>query len=293
MALATGLVILLTAGSAAAQLEDALSGVIGENAKGYLKPLPSALSGTMNAGIFRSGSVPLVGLNFSVSIEGMVVSFDDDDRTYRPADPPGFTSVDENPKVPTVIGDEDAVLVDGAGGTTWGFPGGFDLEHFGLVMPQFTIGSVAGTKAVIRWIPPIDLGDSDLGKLSLFGIGAQHSVSKYFPTLPVSVAAGIFYQTFEVGDIVKTSAIQLNVTGSKSFGIVEPYAGLGFDSFDMEAEYTYSVDDEDKTITVDFDKETNMHLTVGANLKIPGLSIFTEYNIAAVNGYALGLSFGM
>ncbi|MFC1573398.1 hypothetical protein ACFL6M_07350, partial [Candidatus Eisenbacteria bacterium] len=43
---------------------------------------------------------------------------------------------------------------------------------------------------------------------------------------PVDVAAGFFYQTFDLGDIVKTNSLHLNVTGSKLLNkYVEPYVG--------------------------------------------------------------------
>ena len=278
------------AAPAIAQLQDNLGALTGDNAKGYLGPLPKALSGTLNAAIFQSGKVAKAGVHLTVGVHLMGVSFDDNDRTYSPTDPPGFQSTSAV-KAPTVIGDPNAVPQSGQGGTTLYHPGGFDIGEFAVAVPQVTIGSVMGTSAVVRWIS-LDLGDSDFGKLDLLGIGGQHSISQYVPGLPVDVAAGVFYQTFNMSDdLIKTKAFHFDVTASKGFSMVQPYVGVGFDTFDMKSKYTDSTTGE--TIKADFDKESNAHLTIGALLNLPVVKIHGEFNAAAANGAAVGLSFGL
>jgi len=276
---------------AVAQLQDNLGALTGDNAKGYLGPLPKALSGTLNAAIFQTGKVPLAGVHFAVGVRVMGVAFDDADRTYSPKDPPGFQSTSPV-KAPTVIGDEQSVAQSGQGGTTLYHPGGFDIDEFAIAVPQATIGSVLGTRATVRWIS-LDLGNSDLGKLDLFGIGAQHSISRYVPGLPVDLAAGIFYQTFSIDDdLIKTKTFHFDVTGSKSFAMLQPYVGVGFDTLDMKAKYEDSNNPGQK-VEVDFATESNAHLTIGAQLSFPVVKIHGEFNAAAVNGAAVGLSFGL
>ena len=278
------------AAPAIAQLQDNLGALTGDNAKGYLGPLPKALSGTLNAAIFQSGKVAKAGVHLTVGVHLMGVSFDDNDRTYSPTDPPGFQSTSAV-KAPTVIGDPNAVPQSGQGGTTLYHPGGFDIGEFAVAVPQVTIGSVMGTSAVVRWIS-LDLGDSDFGKLDLLGIGGQHSISQYVPGLPVDVAAGVFYQTFNMSDdLIKTKVFHFDVTANKGFSMVQPYVGVGFDTFDMKSKYTDSTTGE--TIKVDFDKESNAHLTIGALLNLPVVKIHGEFNAAAANGAAVGLSFGL
>ncbi len=284
------LCVLLAASSASAQLDANLSSLLEENAEGYLSPFPTALSATLNSGIFKSGDVPFVGFNLTVDIKAVVISFSDDDKVYTTTNVPGFGTTE----APTVIGStEGAVNTNGPGGAAIAYPGGFDLDKFGIAVPQVTIGSVLGTRAMIRYIS-LDLGDSDLGDLSLFGIGGQHSLSRYFPGLPVSVAAGLMYQKFKIGDVLECSALALNVTGSKKYGMVvsfEPYVGLGIDSFKMDAEYENESLSED--IKVDFDRQTDLHFTLGAGINLPVVKIHGEYNVAAANGFAVGLSFGI
>lgn len=284
------LALALAAAPASAQLQDNLGSVTEQNAKGYLGPLTKALSGTMNASVFQTGRVPKAGLSIQVGARLMGVTLDDGDRTFRPTAPPGFTPA-EDVLAPTVIGDGVAVRQAGAGGTEYYYPGGFDIGEFAFAAPQISIGGVAGTRLIARWIS-IDVGDSDLGKFSLFGIGGQHSISQYFPGMPVDVAAGVFYQSFSIDDdLLETTALQLNVTASKSFGVIQPYAGLGYDSFKMDAKYESSTDPNVK-IAVDFDQESNAHLTLGVMLGLPVVKLYAEGNLAATNGAAVGLSFG-
>jgi hypothetical protein len=287
--LLASLALLALAPPVSAQLEDNLGALTGDNAAGYLNPLVKGLSGTMNAAVFHTGRVPKQGFGIKIGARLMGVSFDDDDRTYTPTDPPGFTGTGPA-QAPTVIGDTKSVSQPGQGGTTLYHPGGFDIGEFAFAAPQLTIGSFAGTQATVRWIS-IDIGDSDLGKFDLFGIGAQHSLSQYFEGLPIDVAAGVFYQNFKIDDtLVDAKTWHYNVTGSRSFGILQPYVGVGFDTIDMKAEYTES--STGTTIEVDFDPESNFHLTLGSEANLALLKLYGEVNFAARTGLAVGLSFG-
>lgn len=277
------------ASPASAQLEDNLGALTGDNAAGYLNPLVSGLSATMNAAVFQTGRVPKQGFSIKVGARLMGVNFDDEDRTYSPSDPAGFTGLGPV-DAPTVIGDTRSVSEPGQGGTTLYHPGGFDIGEFAFAAPQLTIGSVAGTQATVRWIS-IDVGDSDLGKFELFGLGAQHSLSQYFEHLPLDLAAGVFYQSFKIDDtLVDAKTWHYNVTASRDYGILQPYVGVGFDTIDMKSEYTES--GTGSTIEVDFDPESNFHLTLGSEASLALLKLYGEVNFAAQTGFAVGLSFG-
>lgn len=281
--------IALMATSAHAQIEANLSSLEGDNAKGYLSPLATGLSSGLNSGIFRSGNVPVSGFNFGLEVKALLANFSDESRVYTTAETPGFASTE----APTLIGDTGGVTQSGTGGATVGYPGGFDMDRFAFAAPQLTFGSYMGTRAIVRFIS-VELGDSDLGDLSLFGIGAQHSISQYFKDLPVDVAAGLMYQKFKLGtDTVKADALAFNVTGSKAFGgavSFEPYLGLGYDSLKMEAEYENSSLSE--TLNVDFDRQNDFHLSVGAGLNFPVIRLHAEFTKAAETGFAGGVSFG-
>ena len=45
-----------------------------------------------------------------------------------------------------------------------------------MVVPQASVGGVAGLRATVRWLPEIDL--ADVGKTKLFGYGLQCSAQR-------------------------------------------------------------------------------------------------------------------
>lgn len=284
---AAGLAVVVLATPAVAQLSDNLGALSGDNAKAYLQPLSSGLSGTLNASIFPDAKIPVAGLTLNVGVRLMGISFDDEDNLYQPIAPAGFTS----PQASTVIGPTQSVAMTGPGGTVLDHPGGFDIDNFAVAVPQVAIGSVLGTRAVVRYIA-LDLGDAEIGDFSLFGIGAQHSISRYFPTLPVDLAAGVFYQSFNLGDdLVEAASLHFGLTGSKTFGIFTPYATLGYDQFDMKS--TYESSSTGESISVDFDTESNGHFSVGGVLSMAVARLYGELSFAAETGMAAGLSFGL
>ena len=281
----------LAASPTRAAIEENLSGLNADQATGYLDPFVKGLSTSVNTGIFRSGAVPKVGFSLTVDLRAAFIKFSDDDRAYT-ATSEGFETVE----APTVIGDTQAVEAEheSVDGLHFHYPGGFDMENFGVAVPQLTIGNIAGTRAIVRWIPEVDFSDDDIGKFEMFGIGGQHSISQYLPALPVDVAAGIMYQNFKLGeDLLEADALAFNVTGSKRFGAVislEPYVGVGMDSFSMKVEYET---DDDETTEVEFDRQNDFHLTLGTSINLPGVKLNGEFNMAAVNGFAGGVSFGI
>ena len=148
-----------------------------------------------------------------------------------------------------------------------------------------------GTVATVRFLT-LDIGDSDLGKIDLLGIGAMHSISQYIEDAPFDLAFGVFWQQFQIDDkLVDTSALNFSVMGSKEYGWIQPYVGLGFDTFDMTSEYE-SGSAGIGTVEVDFDNESNFHGTLGGLAKFGILGIFGEVNVAARTGLALGFNVG-
>jgi hypothetical protein len=276
---------------ASAQLSSNLGALSGDNALGYLSPLPPAFAGTLNAAVFHTGHVPKASFNLSVGVCLMGVNFDDADRLYTPTDPPGFTST-ASTTAPTVIGDPSAVSQPGQGGTTLFHPGGFDLSTFTLAAPQLEIGSILGTRAVVRWVS-FNVGQSDLGKVDLFGVGGQHSISQYLPpTFPLDLAAGVFYQKLKFNDdLVVAKSLHFDLTGSKRFGVLQPYAAVGYDQLKLDSHYTSDVS-PGESIQVDFPSDNHAHFTVGIQANLAFVKLHGEYNAAASNGMAVGVQFG-
>jgi len=286
-----GLLLAAGVGAATAQLNEDLLSLTDENLKAYVDPLQVALSGTLNSAVFRTGYVPRGKFDIALGAAAMAVSFSDDDRSFRPVDPPGFSSL-EPQDVPTIVGDLGGVIIPGEDGLAWAYPGGFDMEGFEIAAPQLSIGCVMGTRAIVRFIPPIDLGDSDLGEFEYFGVGGQHSISQYMPNLPIDLALGAFYQDFKIGeDLLHVQSMQFNVTGSRQYGILQPYLGLGYDTLTLDA-HAEDEDYPEDAIDVSLDRHSNVHFTAGLMARLSILGIYGEYNSGATSGFAVGFDLG-
>lgn len=288
----TGAIGLLLAAPARADLTEKLGALSGENAAGYLAPLNTALSSTLNSGIFQSGAIPKSGVTISLGLHLMGVNFADEDRTFTPTDPFGSTAVTPTP-VPTVIGDTHAVPVPDQLGYTPIYPGGLDASMFPMAVPELKVGDVMGTRATVRWFAS-EFGDTDYGKIELMGFGLQHSISQYLQ-LPVDLAVGGMYQTLSIGDdLLKVKATHFDVTASKKLGGMmqfQPYASLGFDTCKMDIAYT-ATDGSGDAISVHPDGESNVRAAIGAQVSFVFMKLHAEMFTAAYTGAAIGLSFG-
>jgi len=294
--LAGCIVLMFAAAPAAAQIEDQLSAYTGDNATGYLQPLADALGASLNDGAFASAHIPRSSFRMGLEVRLMGVYFGDDDRSFSATTEGGFSPVTEV-DAPTIAGDGDAIVVDGDGGTQFAFPGGFDLNSFALVVPQLRVGGIMGSEALIRWAS-FEAGDSELGKIDLLGIGVRHSISQYMPAPKFDLAAGFLWQRFNIGentngdDLISTSAFSIGAQASKRFGsaiTAEPFVGLSVDTFSMEVQYE---PDEGELIDLEFEKSTNMHLTLGLGLNLKVLNLSAAYSIAGNNSFNLGMSLG-
>jgi len=293
----SAVILVLCASPLAAQIEDHISAYTGENATGYLDPLAGAIGTTLNSGLWRSAHIPKAGFTIAIEFPIMGLYFSDDDKTFNATTETGFSPT-QTVEAPTVIGDTKAVIVDGDGGTQFAFPGGFDVGSFALTVPQLRVGAVFGTEAMIRFVA-FRIGDSDIGDVSLFGLGFRHSISQYMgPVPPVDLAASFFYQSFKLGenesgdDLTKTNTYSFGVQVSKNFPpILTPYTGLYYNKYKLEAEYESEVPGED-LIDLTFD-DGFIQWTLGIEFNLAVLNAYFEYNVSSYNslGFGLGLGF--
>jgi hypothetical protein len=297
--------VLLLAPMAGAGLQDQLAAYSGDNAEGYLRPFSDAVGASLNNGLFQSSYIPVNGIYASFEIRAMAVWFSDDDRTFTARTQEGF-SPPTWVKVPTVVGPGEAVSIEGDGGTTYMFPGGFNLNSFALSVPQIRFGSYRGTEGLFRYLAA-DLGGDEFGDLSLVGFGLRHSISQYLrPDFPVSLAGGFFWQRFRAGenkdggDIFRSTAWTIGLQGGRVYGggwaTIEPYAGLSVDSHTMDVKYTGDVEDEEEdagsSIDISFDTTHSLKFTVGFLAELAVVGVHAEYSIAGQNSFAFGLALG-
>jgi hypothetical protein len=279
-------------------VQNQISVYTGPNAVGYLQPLANAFGAALNSSFSYSAYIPKVGFHISLEAPVMGVIFEDADRTFDATTESGFIPT-TTARVPTVVGDGDAVTVSGGGGASFAFPGGLDLNSFGLVVPQLRVSSLLGTEALVRWIA-FPQGDADIGKVSLFGIGGRHSLSQYLGASPLlDLSMGAMWQKVDVGDnghggeFVSTDAFSMQLQASKrapvGFLIFEPYAGVAWEKFNADLSYD---DTNGDPVTVSLDGGNDMRFTIGAGFNFLIGHLWADYNFADTANFSFGLALG-
>ncbi len=291
------LVLLLTS-PLSAQIEDHISAYTGKNATGYLDPLVSAMGLTLNGGIYRSAYIAKSGFNIAIEVSFVGLYFEDSDREFMGTTEKGFSPETTVP-VPTVVGSTEAVVVPGDAGTSFAFPGGFDVSSFALAAPQLKIGSILGTEATIRYIA-FKVGDSELGDVMLAGFGIRHSLSQYMGSEPVvDIAASFFWQDFKLGensngeDLSRTKTYSFGAQMSKQWGgFFTPFAGIYYNTYKTDIKYISETTATPVEIELSFD-DAYMQFSMGLELDLWILRLFGEYNLAEHSSFAAGFGLAL
>ncbi len=128
-------------------------------------------------------------------------------------------------------------------------PKGADISSVVAAVPQLEIGSFMGTELLLRYIPSVEF-DEVVGEFSFFGIGLKHSISQYFPTLPVDVAIQGAYQNTTLENTVGVTSAKLladadiynaNIHASYEFEPFTVYAGYSHEQISINTSYTYTI----------------------------------------------------
>lgn len=255
------------------------------NGAGFMQPLADAFGANINSGIYQSAKIPLEGfhLNFGVMLMGAPIT---DSRKTFTATTDGFFTPQTTANAPTIFGSTDGSTVNGNAGTTYSFPGGLNMSLFALAVPQVTVGSLYGTEATIRFFQA-KLGDS-VGELKLWGIGARHNINQYFKDLPLDVAAGIYQQHFEIGDIVSANATLISTQGSYTWNVLTFYGGPAVEISNMDVTY----DGSNGKINLALKSQNNVRFTAGVLLSLAFFRLYADYNLASQSAFVLGFGFG-
>jgi hypothetical protein len=276
---------------APASAQNLLEAYTGPNAEGYLAPLVDAFRSNLNSGLFHNARIERDGFHVSLEFAGMMTNFDDESRSFMAVTDPSFVP-QKRVQAPTIVGDTDAVFVDGDASTIYAFPGGFDVGDWYLSAPQLRIGNWKGTEALARVIF-YDTGNKDIGSLGVWGAGARHSISQYFPSVePVDVALAAMWQharlnTHQGLDIVDSDLYTLALHMGVALGQMYPYAGFSVDWYRFGVHYEF---EGSEPVDLMFRADEDFQLTLGFSYRVGLVAAFGEYNFAEQNTLAAGLS---
>jgi len=159
---------------------------------------------------------------------------------------------------------------------------------------QASIGLPMGIEPSIRLIPKFEVpGDlKEIGKISAFGAGIKFDIDRWIPVplFPVDLAAQIYFQKMNIGDMLTANSTAMNLMVSKKLLFLTPYLGLGKESSKFTA--SYKMDDGTK-IDFDLKGKNSMRYTAGLNIKILVLQVNAEYSVGEYNAAGLGVGFAL
>lgn len=283
-------------------LEDKLQKFGQDSAEGFIKPVINGLSGDLNSGFYNTAKV-LKPFRFQLTVSAMATMVPDEDKTFKMKNP--FLGELVNPYVEdeietaTIFGKDGGVFHSAfAGGDSLVLPDGLDIPTMPLMAPQFALGLPFGTEVQVRYLPKYDVGN-DIGEVQYFGVGLKHSVSQYLPLFPVDIAVQGFYQSFTLGDLIDIKAKAANVQVSKKLLFLTFYGGLGWESTNFKAEYTFEKQNPIPggapipiPVKLDIDADNSVKATVGMRVSLLFLKLYGDYSFGKCNTACAGLGLG-
>ena len=257
------------------------------NIGGYIQPMVDYFGANMSGGWYHSAAIPQTGLSLSVNIIAMGSLVQDDQKTFTAVAPAGY-----NPSTfqsATIFGGEGGEAT-GPGGLSYGASGGiFNTALFPLATLQLTVGSIYGTEAIIRGVPLPEIGNAP--KVTFVGFGVRHSISQYLPEAPLDLAAGVFYNHIDVGDLVAMKSFAFGVQASKSFSVLEVYGGLAYEKSSTDISYV-STSTGSPNVSVSLDGANTFRATAGVGLNLAVLHFFVDANVGSITNLSGGIGFG-
>ncbi len=131
---------------------------------------------------------------------------------------------------------------------------GANLSQLFAGVPQVEIGSFYGTELLLRFIPPVNMGET-VGDFAFWGIGLKHNISQYFNYSDklndrlFDLSAQVVYQGTSLENKIGITQAELkanatiwdfNIHASKSFeDIIDIYTGISYEIIDISTEYKY------------------------------------------------------
>jgi hypothetical protein len=272
------------------QVEDAIKQMSQENVSGYLQPFLNGFGANLNSGF--SGTAKIEdGITIRLDVIGMANMIGTAQETYSAIPPEPFSQ--QPVSTATVFGGQGATL-NGPSGTRYRFQNGqLNMDYFPLAAPQITIGNFYNTQLIFRFFTYSE--DSDVPDINMFGIGLRHGLNQYFGDLPVDLAAGVFYQNFTIGDIMKTDTFALTGMASKDWKFLSVYGGAQYEYAGMNLNYTFesAAEGENPEVDFTFNSDNNIRAFIGLNLNFKVIHLRTDVSLANVPVLSASIGIGI
>ncbi len=231
----------------------------------------------------------ITATEFTATITGPTIFGSEDDILQVTPDQKTVTASGQS----FTVGGETINVTDGDGNTITGL---IDSGIFPTVAPQLSLGTVYGTQATIRYLPPISIAD-EVGDLKYFGFGIQHNPAVWFANeLPVNFSISYFTQKVEIEEAMEVTTDAYGLQVSKTFrsgtASFTPYVGYLRESANMAVDYDFELNGIPANLSFDLEGENSDRFIVGTGLSLLGLNIFADYNFSEVSSFNFSLMYG-
>jgi hypothetical protein len=272
-------------------LEDAIQQLNSDNVRGYLQPFVNSVGANFNSGFYHTADISdAVKIQLQVIAMGTLIG--PAEKNYFGTAPQGYSQTPV--QTATVFGGSGATINGPAPGLTYHFQNGqVKTDIVPLAVPQVTIGNIFGTQAIIRYAPLPAM--NDIPKITLAGGGLRHSVSRYFPSIPVDLSAGVFYQQLTIGDYLEEKGFAFGAQVSKTFFIATIYGGMQYESSSMTVNYTYKGPGAtpNTNVNLSIGGENSYRATAGLALNLILLTLNADVSVGKVTVASAGIALGL
>jgi hypothetical protein len=198
----------------------------------YLKPFGNSLGANLSAGWYNTAKVHKLGgfdLTFSLSFAIVPAG----DKSFDPTKIGLAANSISGNSAPTLSGKRSAGPIIGytqtVGANTYSIasynsPKGFGIGVIPSPMLQLTVGLIKETSLSFRYIPTtnIKIGNADVGKIGLWGIGIQHGLKQW---IPVVSRVPFLNLTFQAGYTKLSNSENISFTPADLQGVTDQTAG--------------------------------------------------------------------
>ena len=286
------MMLLTVCTNAQSDLENVIKQQSPQIVTGYIQPLVDMFGANMNAGFYHSANIPVSGFSIGFDLIAMGSVVQDAQRKYVANTPTGFDP--GTFETATIFGGKGTTVSDKTitGLQFRGSDGIINTSMFPLAVPQLRIGSLYGTEVLLRFAIIPEMNDGAIPVTKLWGVGANHSLSQYIPNSPLDIAAGFFYDSFTMGDIINFKGMTANLHASKSIKILILYGGVAWESSKMNLTYNSSDTSVREEVNLDLTGSNKFRFTMGVGVSLGILKIFADANFGSVTHYSGGIGFG-
>lgn len=308
------IVAIFSAATLYAQSPTELLQQVGEDILGgYVSPLVSSFGAALNTGLFHTATAHKTG-GFDFQIKMMYIPIPANAKTFT-CSVPGLYFNTTTQQIDTIWFVKTTSTVFGPDSQTIVYQGrdtvaippvlpkGVNLSFVPFAMPQISIGIYQGSEILIRFIPTFKIPVID-EKVSFWGVGIKQEITElpfeFLDTLPLNIALQGVYQKLKIGDVVNSSALNFNIHASKTFSVITPYIGLGWENAKLRFKYDFTYEKPNTnpppptiqdTIIIDktIPSDNKFRLVAGFNLKLGPVLFNAAYNLSKYSVISGGL----